>query len=218
MTFAPRFSPLAPASSSAHGRSCPAQAARRRRRLLLVVLGVGGVGLIGSGALASWQVTASKNSGALNAATSGADLLDANGGTFTTSVADLVPGDYFYRYVDVQNKAAAASTFTGTVTATGDLAPQLSVLAETCPISWTMASGVSTCAAPAGSTSIGTGALTSAVATTHGSIGAGVLNAQHVRYKFTFATTAPTTLQGKTGSLSIAVSNTLVGGNDRTNG
>ncbi|CAB4925895.1 unannotated protein [freshwater metagenome] len=50
----------------------------------------------------------------------------------------------------------------------------------------------------------------------HGSIGAGAV--QHVRYRFLFSATAPISLQGVSSSISATVSNTVVGGTDRTGG
>lgn len=151
---------------------------------------MGGVSLVGIGAFASWSATANKDSGTLSAANASATLLDANGGTVTTGVADLVPGDYFYRYVDVRNDGGAAALFTGTVSTAGDLAGYLTVEAAACVLPWLTVASVSTCATP---TVIGSGLPTSStpsVAVTHGSIGAGAANAQHERYKVTFSSTA----------------------------
>lgn len=201
-------------SAGAHVVSCTAA---RPRRLGALALALGGATLVGAGALSSWDVTADASSGDLTAASAGVTLLDANGGRFTTGVADLLPGDWFDRYVDVRNDGSVAGTFTGAVTATGDLAGQLSVDVRACSAPWTTALGISTCAGT--ETPLASGSLSGAqVAVTHGEIRTGSAAAQHVRYRFSFASSAPTTVQGKAGSVAITVSNTLVGNRDRTGG
>jgi len=196
--------------------TAPAAPARRRRPLAAMALTVGGAALVSTGAFAAWDATASAQSGALSAASGSAALLDANGGSFTfTGVSNLVPRDFFYRYVDVRNDGTGSNTFTGTVAADGELAGQIVVEAVTCTTSWntTTAACGGTTGAPIGS---GTPTASTPVPVNHGVIATGAANVQHVRYKFTFADTAPTALQGKNGSLTISVNNTLVGGNDRT--
>ena len=200
-----------------HQHAAPAAPAvrRRRRGVAAIALACGGAALVGAGAFSSWDTTASVSSGSLSAASGTATLLDANGGTFTTGVSNLLPGDFFYRYVDVRNDGTSANTFTGTVAATGDLAGQVAVDAVTCSLPW-----IGNICAGVTSTSLGSGtpATGAPVAITHGTIATGTAAAQHVRYKFTFSNAAPSTLMGKSGSLTIAVSNTLVGGTDRTAG
>ncbi|NEK86108.1 hypothetical protein GCU60_10105 [Blastococcus saxobsidens] len=191
----------------------------RRRRIAALALAAGGATLVSAGAFSSWDATANVTSGTLSAGTGSAQLLDANGGIFTTGVSNLLPADWFYRYVDVQNDGSQASNFTGTVTVTGDLAGQLAVEATSCSVAWTTVAGVSTCT---GTTKPLAGPATPAagvpVAVNHGSIGSGAANAQHVRYMFTFSSGAPATLKGKTGSIAIGVTGTVVGGTDRTAG
>lgn len=180
-------------------------------------MAVAGASLLGSGAFSSWNATAT-STGAVTAGIVLPAMVDANGGSFTTAVANLLPLDYFYRYVDVRNDGSAPSTFTGSVSATGDLAGQVLVDAVSCSVAWTSSPGTSTCSGT--QTSLGTGTPTAATPLTvnHGTIANGAAGAQHVRYRFTFSGSAPTTLQGKSGSLTASVSNTVVGGNDRTGG
>ncbi|MFQ1004219.1 hypothetical protein [Modestobacter sp. SSW1-42] len=194
----------------------PQAPVRRRRRVAAIALAVGGATMLSTGAFAAWETTASAQSGALSAASGSAALLDANGGTFTFSgVSNLVPKDFFYRYVDVRNDGTGPNTFTGTVAAGGDLVGHIAVEATTCTGAWVPATGVcaGTVSAPIGS---GTPTAAAPVTVNHGVIATGATAVQHVRYKFTFAEGAPATLQGKNGSLTISVNNTLVGGNDRT--
>ncbi len=201
-------------SAGTHTVGCTAA---RARQLGALVLALGGATLVGAGALSSWDATADVSSGDLTAASGKVTLLDANGGRFTTGVADLLPGDWFDRYVDVRNDGSGAGTFTGAVTATGDLAGQLSVDVRTCSSPWTTVLGVSTCVGT--ETPLASGSLSAAqVPVAHGEIRTGSAAAQHVRYQFSFSSSAPVAVQGKAGSVAITVSNTLVGGRDRTGG
>ena len=122
----------------------PAAAGKSSRRgpVAALALGVGGALLVGTGAFSSWDATSSVSSGPLSAGSGSAAILDANGGTITTGVANLLPGDYFSRYADVRNDGSAASTFTGAVSATGDLAGALGVDVVTCSLPWTTIGGV----------------------------------------------------------------------------
>jgi len=198
-----------------HQHGTPQAPARRRRRgVAAVALATGGAALVGAGAFSAWDATTSVDSGSLSAGTSSAaTVIDATSGTFRAAVSNLLPEDYFYRYIDVVNTGPSTS-FTGAVAVTGPLAGYLAVEAATCPTAWTTASA--SCTGVPTPPSIGSGTPTADTPTpvAHGQIvSSGV---QHVRYKFTFAKDAPKTLQGASGALSISVSNTVVGGNDRT--
>ncbi|WP_433200382.1 hypothetical protein ACQP00_28675 [Dactylosporangium sp. CS-047395] len=206
-----------------HTNACAGRHARigmgkKVRRVAALGLAVGGAVLIGNGAFSSWTTTAEVNSGGLSTASGTPTLVDTNGGQFVTAVSNLLPGDYFYRYVDVRNDGTLTSTFTGSVGVTGDLAGQIAVDAASCTATWTTVNGVSTCSGTTAGIGSGTPALNSPVAINHGSLAPGAGATQHVRYKFTFSSAAPASLQGKNGSISLSVSNALVGGSDRTGG
>ncbi|WP_299035235.1 hypothetical protein [uncultured Pseudokineococcus sp.] len=199
-------------ATGTHAISHPRTPGRARRLLSTAVLTVAGLGLTATGAFASWQAVTTQSPLQISAATSAATgtdaataaLVDAGGGSFATGVADLAPGDYFYRYVDVRNDGRAPATFTGTVSADGALAGHLAVEATSCTLPWDTTGGASTCADPA---PIGSGVPTAGapVPVTHGDIATGDAQVQHVRYRFTFSPTAPDRLQGQTGSVSFAV-------------
>ncbi|SDG08263.1 hypothetical protein [Klenkia brasiliensis] len=208
MTTDPQH-PDTPAHCARHGR--------RRRLAGAATLAVAGAALVGTGAFSSWGATASATGG-LTAGSVSVGMVDANGGTFSTAVGNLLPADYFYRYVDVTNSGSAASTFTGTVTATGALAGSLQVDVTSCSVAWTTVSGASTCSGTQTVLASGTPTTGTPLTVAHGSIATGAGNAQHVRYKVTFASGASTSLQGATGSIAASVSNTVVGGTDRTGG
>jgi hypothetical protein len=184
----------------------------RRRGGLALALALSGATLVGGGVLSGWTATTGVTSGALTAATGAATMVNANGGTFTSAVPDLLPGDFFYRYVDLKNAGATAGSFAGQVTATGDLAAVLSAQVDACSTAWA-ADG--TCS---GTTTAITAKqlLTTAASADYGSIAPGDAAVKHVRYTFTFSSDAAAALMGKTGSVAASVNSTLVGGRNRT--
>lgn len=181
--------------------------------VVLSVAGVAVTGALGAGAYAAWTASAAKST-TVGATQVAVTMVDANGGTFATGVSNMIPGDYFYRYVDVTNTGPGPNSYAGPLAASGDLSGQMLGTVESCSTAWTVTGGVSTCSGTKTTLQAST-ALGGAGATVdYGSI-AGV---QHVRYTFTFDASAPVSLMGKTGSISAQVSTTLVGGRDRTAG
>ncbi|MXI17171.1 hypothetical protein GRW34_22685, partial [Escherichia coli] len=141
----------------------------------------------------------------LTAASSAVAMIDANGGSFATAVPDLLPGDYFHRYVDLRNSSSAAAGFAGQVTATGDLAGVLSVQVDGCPQASSADHTCSGIVTPL----VAKTAASSAVPVNYGTIAPGDSNAKHVRYLFTMSDTAPATMMGKSGTIAASVSSTL---------
>lgn len=194
-----------------HVESCSKRKGSWRRRAGAVGAALGGLAMVSSGAFASWQATATANTGALTAASATVAMVDANGGTFSSAVSNLLPGDYFYRYVNLSNDGTATAPYSGTLGATGDLGPQLTASADACSVPWTSPGGVSTCTGTTTALLAATSIATPA-AVTYGPI----TSTLHVRYSFTFSTAAPATLQGKAGTITATVSTALVGGRNRT--
>jgi hypothetical protein len=141
------------------------------------------------------------------------DLIDANSSTFNAPVSDVLPGDYWYRYVDLRNDGSAASSYTGLITATGDLTGVLNAQAERCSIAWT---SNGQCLGSTTTLLADTLATDTGVAVNYGTIAAGTTVAAHVRFRFKMLDTASQTLMGKTGTLAISVSGITTGGRDRT--
>ncbi len=189
--------------------------ALRRRRASVAALGVGAVGLVGAGALASWTTTSTTNSGTISAATAAVELLDANGSTFGAQMPDLLPGDFFYRYVDLRNDGTASSSFSGLITASGDLAGALSAQVDRCSIAWTSGG---TCLGSVTSQAAETAVDQVGLTVNYGAIGSGQGAVAHERYRFELSETAPMSLQGKTGVIAISVTGDTTGGRDRTGG
>lgn len=204
------------AASDRHAGVCPASVARRRRRRAAVVgAAVGGICLVTSGAFAAWQATSSVSSASVDAASVGVEIVDASSGSFSTAVPNLLPGDYFHRYVDLQNRGTVASTFAGTVSASGTLGAALGLGVEQCSVAWNTANG--TCAGTV-TTLLPATPSAASVAVSYRTIAPGAAQAAHVRYRFELPASAPATLMGQASSISATVSGTLVGGNDRTQG
>lgn len=205
----------APEAATAGHPPCDRTGAHRRRRAAGALLVLGATGLVGAGALASWTTTSTTSTGTVSAATAAVALLDANGSTFGAQMPDLLPGDYFYRYVDLRNDGTAAGTFTGLITAAGDLAGAVTAQVDRCSTAW---SSAGTCP----------GVLTPQTAETvvdplglpvaYGSIGPGLAGVAHERFRFALSGTAPASLQGKTGTLAVSVTGDVAGGRDRTAG
>lgn len=190
---------------------------RRGRRAAAAVLVLSGVGLVSGGVLGAWNATSAMSTGSLDAASAGVDMLDANGGMFTAGVPNLLPGDYFHRYVDLRSSAAVDTEYTGVLTATGELATGLQARVDRCSVAWTTTAGTGTCST--GSASVAAAqALAAPVSINYGTIAPGAPGTVHLRYRFSLADGAPATLMGKAGTISASVSGTLVGGHDRTGG
>jgi len=194
-------------------QACAASRLHRRRRLGVAAFLVGGVSLVSAGAFASWTTTSQATSGAVTAAMAAVDLIDANSSTFTAPMSDVLPGDYWYRYVDLRNDGSAGSTYSGLITATGDLTGVLNAQAERCSIAWTSngqcLGTTTTLLADTLATDVG-------VTVNYGTIAPGTLGVAHVRFRFKMLDTASQTLMGKTGTLAISVSGMTTGGRDRT--
>ncbi len=195
--------------SGRHSGACP-RSLDRWRRPLAALVAAGGVGLLSTGAYASWQATASASTASLDAATSSLEAIDASGGRLSVAVGDLLPGDWLHRYVDVKNAGTVAAATTQTAQATGPLSAGLLVSASTCSVAWDTAAG--TCAGT--TTALGSGPLTSPVVLGTTSIAAG--GVAHVRYRVELASTAPQSLMGSTATVTVSATTNLVGGRERT--
>lgn len=204
------MSSAAPLTATA-GESAPCTAHRsaRWRRPVAALALLTGAALVGAGALASWTVTADVSSGALDTASTGTVSLDsANSTAFATGVPNMVPGDYFNRYVDLTNSGDPGPV-TGTVSSPGALASGLSVTVDACSVAWTAATCSGTVVSRLPSTPLAVPASID-----HRNMARGAV--EHLRYGFMFDPNAPATLQNKTGNVSISAANGVRTGKDRT--
>lgn len=189
----------------------------RRRRAAALLLATGAV-LTASGTWAAWQSTGDLDQ-AVNTATVTVDVTDggAGAGTWNTAIADLLPGDFFYRWMDVENTGTVPQTFAGALSGTGTLPGALTAWVSSCDEafsggSFTTCGGVDedllgTTGAPAAF-----GNLSSL-----GVIAPG--DTLHLLMRVTFDENADqVTYEDQASTLTLAVTGTATGLGDRTNG
>ena len=194
---------------------------RRNRAMQWLALGVAGAAgavMTSQGVLASWVATAQSATGAEQAAVVSMTHTDTNGTTFTSGVANLLPGDYLYRYARLVNTGTLAQDFTATVTGTGTglaAVGGLQIAVDSCSVAWAGDGSCSGTLLPV----VTTRDVASAGTVPLGQVAPG--GAANLRYKFVLNSLADqATFQGKTGGASVTVNGTLpvAGGRDRTNG
>lgn len=194
------------------------KASRARKRGWIVMSGLvaGGTFLTGAGVFASWTESTSANSGAINSADLGLTYTDTNGTTFNSSVADLLPGDYLYRYGNLTNTGTVSEDFTANITGSGAItgAGGLQISVDKCSVAW---ASNSTCA----------GTTTNLVSTrdvaTAGTVSLDTLaggGVSRLRYKLTLPANAAASFKGTTGAVQVNLSGvaTVSGGRDRSAG
>ncbi|MCA2218383.1 CalY family protein [Jidongwangia harbinensis] len=183
----------------------------------VVALGAVGAGLTGTGVFASWVSTSAMQTGDHSAAAMGLTHTDTNGTTFTSGVANMLPGDYLYRYANLVNTGTVTESFSAAVTGTGTLAGAggLRLAVDACSLAW---AGDGSCS---GST---TPIVTVRDVATAGTVALGDIAAgatSHLRYRFVLDAGADqATFQGATGKINVAITGTTtaVGNRDRTSG
>jgi hypothetical protein len=194
------------------------QPTNRTRKGWLVMAGLvaAGAALTGGGVFASWNATTSNSTGAVNSADLGLTYADANGTTFNSTVSDLLPGDYLYRYGNLTNTGTVAEDFTAAVTGSGAItaAGGLQLSVDKCSVAW---ASNGTCSG-----------TTTALVTTRDVASAGTValdtiagsGVSRLRYKFILPSGAASTFKNTTGSVSVALAGTasVAGGRDRSAG
>ncbi|MBA3742794.1 hypothetical protein [Sporichthya sp.] len=194
----------------------PAGSRTRRRRAAALLLATGAV-LTASGTWAAWQSTGSLTQ---NVDSANVTVNVAEGGsgaaTWSTGITNLLPGDYFYRWMDITNTGSVPQTFAATLTGSATLPSALTAWVSNCTVAFTAGSttcsGSSTDLLGSSATPAAFGALS-----TLGSVNAGA--AKHLLVKVVFSASAnQVTYQNQSSTLTLSVTGTATGGNDRTNG
>ena len=191
------------------------RAPRNRRRAAALLLSVGAV-LTASGTWAAWQSTGSltQNVDSANVTVSVADG-GSGAATWTTGISNLLPGDYFYRWVDVTNTGSVPQSFASTLSGTLTLPNAMTAWVSTCTVVYTgtsCAGGTSTDLLGTSGTPAAFGALSGL-----GTVNAGAV--KHLMVKVVFSASAnQATYQNQSSVLTLAFTGTATGGNDRTNG
>lgn len=189
---------------------------RKARRAAALLLATGAV-VTASGTWAAWQSTGSltQNVDSANVTVNVADP-GSGAATWSTAVSNLLPGDYFYRWVQVNNTGSVPQTFGATLSGTSTLGSGLTAWVSSCSVAF--ASGSTTC----GGTSadlLGSSASPAALGalSSLGSVNAGAT--KHLLVKIVFPASAnQATYQNQSSTLTLSVTGTTSGGNDRTNG
>jgi hypothetical protein len=135
--------------------------------------------------------------------------------TWTTGITNLLPGDYFYRWVDVTNTGSVPQSFASTLSGTLTLPNAMTAWVSTCTVVYTGSS----CAGGTSSDLLGSSATPAAFGALSGlgTINAGAV--KHLMVKVVFSASAnQATYQNQSSVLTLAFTGTATGGNDRTNG
>lgn len=187
-----------------------------RRRAAALLLATGAV-LTATGTWAAWQSTGSLTQ-SVNSAEVTVDVTDGGSGaaTWSTEVSDLLPGDYFYRWVNVTNTGSVPQTFAGSLSGTLTLPNALTAWVSTCSVAF--ASGSTNCSGDSEDL-LGSNATPAAFGSlaSLGSINAGAT--KHLLVKVVFSDSAnQVTYSDQSSVLTLSFTGTATGGDDRTDG
>ena len=187
-----------------------------RRRAAALLLATGAV-LTATGTWAAWQSTGSLTQ-SVNSAEVTVNVADGGSGaaTWSTGISNLLPGDYFFRWVDITNTGSVPQTFAGTLSGTLTLPNAMTAWVSTCSVAYasgsTSCGGTSTDLLGSSATPAAFGALSSL-----GSINPGAT--KHLLVKVVFSDSADqTTYSDQSSVLTLSFTGTATGGNDRTEG
>ncbi|WP_019873531.1 hypothetical protein [Sporichthya polymorpha] len=190
----------------------------RRRRAAALLLAVGAV-ITASGTWAAWQSTGSLTQ-SVSSATVTVNVADAGTGqaTWTTGITNLLPGDYFHRWVTVTNTGSVPQEFAGTLSGTATLPGALTAWISSCDVAF--AAGSTNCTGTS-TNHLGTSGTPAAFGSLSnlGTINAGA--SKHLLVRVVFSASADqTTYQNQNSTLTLAFTGTANngGGADRTNG
>jgi hypothetical protein len=188
----------------------------RRRRAAALLLAAGAV-LTASGTWAAWQSTGSLTQ-TVDSANVTVNVADGGSGaaTWTTAISNLLPGDYFYRWVELTNTGSVPQSFASTLSGTLTLPNAMTAWVSSCTAAFT--TGSTTCSGTSADL-LGTSGTPAVFGTLSGlgSISAGAT--KHLLVKVIFSASAnQATYQNQNSVLTLSFTGTATGGNDRTNG
>ncbi len=188
-----------------------------KRRAAALLLATGAV-LTATGTWAAWQSTGNLTQ-SVNTATVTVAVTDGGSGsaTWSTAIDDLLPGDYFYRWMDVENTGSVPQTFAGTLAGSGTLPGALTAWVSSCDVAYS--GGSSTTCSGTSANLLGTSGAPAAFGnlTSLGVIQPG--DTLHLLMRVTFAANASqVTYENQASTLTLTVTGTATGLGDRTNG
>ncbi len=169
----------------------------------------------GGGVLAAWSQSASLVSGTLSTGNVTSSFTNTGTNQWTTPVANLVPADYLYRYLQIQNTGNVTQNFTLAVAGQTDWATDtaLQITVSRCSAAWTQVSnscgGTTTSVVAKQSVSAGGSAFTA---------GTGVTASGYIylQVKLEIDSAAAATSQGKSGTVTLTETGSQLGGADRS--
>jgi hypothetical protein len=189
---------------------------RPSRRAAALLLATGAV-LTASGTWAAWQSTGSLTQN-VSSATVTVNVADGGSGaaTWSTGISDLLPGDFFYRWVDITNTGSVPQTFAASLTGSSTLPSALTAWVSTCTAAFT--AGSTSCSGSSADL-LGSSASPAALGalSSLGSVASGAT--KHLLVKVLFSASAnQLTYQNQSSTLTFSTTGTATGAGDRTNG
>lgn len=167
----------------------------------------------GSNVYASWTSSASDSSGTYSAATV-TSAFSTGGSAFSTSVANMLPGDYSVGYTALQNTGSVSQTFTGVVSDNGGAladAGGLQITVDACSVAWSEGACSGTLTNLVAKTDVANGS-----AIGYGSLAAGA--SRYLKVRVELPSDADASFQGDSAVVSISATGTTAAGSDRSNG
>lgn len=202
----------------------PYRAFRPRRvsvtkKVALTAAAVGVAAAASGGVLAAWSQTSSLISGSYTTGIVTNSFTDTGTNAWTTSVPNLIPGDYVYRYLRIDNTGTVKQDFALTVagvTNGTDNAwasdPSLRITVTRCAVAWTQATN--SCG-----NSPATVITTRPVSTASGSFpvqtDVAPSGAMYLQVKLELDANAPNSVQGRSGKVQLTETGTQQAGTQR---
>lgn len=202
----------------------PYRAFRPRRvsvtkKVALTAAAVGVAAAASGGVLAAWSQTSSLISGSYTTGIVTNSFTDTGTNAWTTSVPNLIPGDYVYRYLRIDNTGTVKQDFALTVagvTNGTDNAwasdPSLRITVTRCAVAWTEATN--SCG-----NSPATVITTRPVSTASGSFpvqtDVAPSGAMYLQVKLELDANAPNSVQGRSGKVQLTETGTQQAGTQR---
>lgn len=202
----------------------PYRAFRPRRvsvtkKVAFTAAAVGVAAAASGGVLAAWSQTSSLISGSYTTGIVTTSFTDTGTNAWTTSVPNLIPGDYVYRYLRIDNTGTVKQDFALTVagvTNGTDNAwasdPSLRITVTRCAVAWTQATN--SCG-----NSPATVITTRPVSTASGSFpvqtDVAPSGAMYLQVKLELDANAPNSVQGRSGKVQLTETGTQQAGTQR---
>ena len=202
----------------------PYRAFRPRRvsvtkKVAFTAAAVGVAAAASGGVLAAWSQTSSLISGSYTTGIVTTSFTDTGTNAWTTSVPNLIPGDYVYRYLRIDNTGTVKQDFALTVagvTNGTDNAwasdPSLRIMVTRCAVAWTQATN--SCG-----NSPATVITTRPVSTASGSFpvqtDVAPSGAMYLQVKLELDANAPNSVQGRSGKVQLTETGTQQAGTQR---